>query len=119
MPALGKENYKWVEKIEPGLCLRMLGDLSFQYITDKNKIRNYINNQAFLLTKKRIAKEVQKLYPSIKTSFIEKSTRLQGYENARVSQQTRTMTGKEAAILRGQVNTLRNKIEIKEGLRTI
>ena len=76
LPALGRENYKFFEKIE---LRNAISDLSFlinQYKKNSDGFRKYVNDQAFLGMPFLFLKAAQELIPNIKYNDIELSKKV-------------------------------------------
>ena len=69
-PALGRENYRGFNSIEPIRTLINLGILGSQYINNESKMRQYVNQQAFLAFKPFLISAAQRLIPEIKGNEI-------------------------------------------------
>ena len=74
--AFGKENYNRLTNFEMLQSARNIGILAKDYLTNKNKIRSYINNQALQNLLPIFLKEAQLLIPRIKLSDIEISKKV-------------------------------------------
>ncbi len=67
-PALGRENYYALEKIEPLSAANNLLCLLNQYLINEGGFRKYVHQQSLLFLKPLMLKEAKKLLPSIKSS---------------------------------------------------
>ena len=70
-PAWGRENYNGFEKIEAIMALENLNILIKQYISDKNKFREYVHKQAFQAIRPFLVNAAKKLVPKIRSEHIE------------------------------------------------
>ncbi len=75
-PAWGRENYSGLKNIELGMSLENLNILFRQYISDKNKFRQYVHKQAFQSITPFLVKAAQKLLPKLKPEDIEISNKV-------------------------------------------
>ncbi len=75
-PALGRENYKAIESIEPLMALNNFSLLAMQYLMNKGGFRNYVHNQAFINWPNFFIRAVQELIPSIQLEHIELSQKI-------------------------------------------
>ncbi len=64
-PALGRENYYGLEKIEPLSAANNLLCLLNQYLINEGGFRKYVHQQSLLFLKPLMLKEAKKLLPSI------------------------------------------------------
>ena len=74
--ALGRENYKGLENLDPALTGQNLLTLANQYLSNKGNIRRYVKEQAFLHIFPLMVREVKKLIPDIQEKHIEKSEKV-------------------------------------------
>ena len=74
--ALGRENYTGVKGINIKESLHNIGLLAERYLKNEGNMREYANQQAFLVHKKQITKQVKALVPEIKTDHIERSKKV-------------------------------------------
>jgi L-2-hydroxyglutarate oxidase len=74
-PALGRENYKGLDGVEPLMALEFLRHMVTQVIIDK-KMRNYVSNQAFDWTPKNFLNAVKAIIPKIEMIHIERSSKV-------------------------------------------
>ena len=76
IPAFGRENYNFLEGIEPLMLFRNLGLLLEQYYNNNNGFRNYAHDQLFLSLLPLLIKEIQLLIPTIQAKDIEISKKV-------------------------------------------
>ncbi|MBO8240516.1 L-2-hydroxyglutarate oxidase [Prochlorococcus marinus XMU1412] len=76
VPALGRENYKMLEKIEFKNAINDFSFLAQQYFHDNDGFRKYVNEQAFLGFPMFFLKSAQELIPNLKYSHIEPSKKV-------------------------------------------
>jgi len=75
IPALGRENYKGLQGVEPLMTLSFLRHMITQIRIDK-KMRNYVYNQAFDWTPKNFLSAVRAIIPKIEMIHIERSSKV-------------------------------------------
>ena len=75
-PALGRENYRGLQAIEPGMAARNFGVLMGQYISNLGGFRRYTHEQAFLALPHFLLRAAQELIPSVKAEHIELSQKV-------------------------------------------
>ena len=75
-PALGRENYRGFEQLEPFSAISNLSILANQYIKNKGGFRKYVNEQAFLIMQPFLIKAAQELIPSIRLDNIKASEKV-------------------------------------------
>ncbi|AII42073.1 hypothetical protein KR100_01455 [Synechococcus sp. KORDI-100] len=75
-PALGRENYNWLEDIEPIMTLSNIKTMASQYICNSNNFRQYMHEQFLLFVKPIMIKQAKMLVPDIELSDIEKSAKV-------------------------------------------
>ena len=75
-PAWGRENYRGLDGIEPGMAASNMGILARQYLTNRGGFRRYVHEQAFLSFGPLLLKAAQELVPSIKAEDIEPSLKV-------------------------------------------
>lgn len=76
IPALGRENYRLLQKLEPLEALSNLKEIFFQYLSNSGGFRNYASEQLFLSLPPLLLKSAQELVPSITSNDIEKSKKV-------------------------------------------
>lgn len=76
IPALGRENYKLSEKIEPFNSLRFFSILTRQYLLNQNGFRKYASEQSLQGLKPIFLKALQKLVPAIRAEDIIPSNKI-------------------------------------------
>jgi (S)-2-hydroxyglutarate dehydrogenase len=74
-PALGRENYKGLQGVEPLMTLSFLRHMITQITTDK-KMRNYVYNQAFDWAPNNFLSAVKAIIPKIEMIHIELSSKV-------------------------------------------
>lgn len=74
--ALGRENYKGFDSIEPIQSLKNLITIGNQYFLNKNGFKKYVHEQALLIIKPLILRSAKELIPNIKNSDIVKSDKV-------------------------------------------
>ena len=75
-PALGRENYEGLEKLDIPLSINNFLLLAEQYVKDKGKFRMYTKEQLLLFFKPIMLRELKKLVPDINGASIVKSTKV-------------------------------------------
>ncbi len=70
IPALGRENYKDFQRLEPLRSLQFLSILMNQYVLNKNDFRKYSREQLFDGIKSNFVRNAQKLIPQLKEHFL-------------------------------------------------
>ena len=75
-PVFGKENYRGLDDINFSFSVEYYAILLRQFISNKNKFRRYVSEQSLLHIGPLLIREVQKLYPSIKSTDIELSNKV-------------------------------------------
>ena len=75
-PALGRENYKFFEKIEPFEATSNLMCLLNQYIKNEGAFRKYVHQQSLLFFKPLMLKEAKKLIPTITSKDLKISKKI-------------------------------------------
>ena len=76
IPALGRENYKQNEGIEPIMSLQNASLLLRQYFLNKGGFRKYVHSQSLQFFKPFFFSGAQKLIPSLKPEYIEISDKV-------------------------------------------
>jgi len=74
--AWGREHYKGMKGIEPGMTLRNASILAKQYVLDLGNFRRYVHEQAFLNLPPLLLSAAQELIPSITKDDIELSPKI-------------------------------------------
>jgi L-2-hydroxyglutarate oxidase LhgO len=74
--AMGRENYKGMEGIEPAMTATNVLTLANQYLRNKGGFRRYVHEQAFLAFPPLLLKAAQELIPSIRSEDIEPSQKV-------------------------------------------
>jgi len=75
-PAWGRENYRGVEGIEPGMAAGNLILLAKQYFANRGGFRRYVHEQAFLALPPLLLKAAQELIPAVQAEHIEISEKV-------------------------------------------
>ena len=75
-PALGRENYKGFEGMEPSSIIKNLGVISSQYLSNNGGFRRYVHEQAFLAMPPLLIRAAQELIPTIKPEHIKVSKKV-------------------------------------------
>ena len=75
-PAWGRENYNFLDGIEPLMAIKNLSILGNQYIKNKGGFQKYVNEQAIQSFRPFLIKAAKKLIPSLKSEYIEPSTKV-------------------------------------------
>ena len=65
-PALGRENYRWNENLEPKTALFTITSIAKQYLMNKNNFRAYLHQQAPLALPPFLLQAARKLIPKFK-----------------------------------------------------
>jgi len=74
-PALGRENYRGMDKLEVGMALRFLHHMIHQFARDKI-IRRYANEQAFQWLPQNFLKATQAIVPKLQLDHIKFSDKV-------------------------------------------
>ena len=72
-PALGRENYRGFQAIEPGMAAKNIGVLAHQYLANRGGFRRYVHEQAFLALPPLLIRAAQELIPMLRAEHIELS----------------------------------------------
>lgn len=75
-PALGRENYRGLQSLEPAMAAANLAVLARQYVANKGGFRRYVHEQAFLALPPLLLRTAQQLIPSIRAQDIELSQKV-------------------------------------------
>lgn len=75
-PALGRENYRGLEAVDPAMTAKNLGILAKLYLTNRGGFRRYVHEQAFLSLPPLLLNAAQELIPSIRAVDIEPSQKV-------------------------------------------
>ena len=70
IPALGKENYKLFEAIEPLMSIDFFKELAYQFALNKNGFRKYAFEQAFLGIKPLFLDSAKKIIPNLRSDYL-------------------------------------------------
>lgn len=74
--ALGEENYKGINGIQPLKLTRSLLTLTHQYLSNTGGFRNYVHSQAFQGFQPIFITAAQKLIPDLKSTDVERSPKV-------------------------------------------
>ena len=74
--AFGRENYRGLQAIEPGMAAGNIGVLARQYLTNRGGFRRYVHEQAFLALPPLLIRAAQELIPALKPEHIELSQKV-------------------------------------------
>ena len=74
--AMGRENYRGMEGIEPMMAASNLKILAQQYIDDQGGFRRYVHEQAFLSLSPLLLRAAQELIPDVKAEYLEFSKKV-------------------------------------------
>ena len=86
-PAFGRENYRGLQAIEPGMAAKNVGLLARQYLANRGGFRRYVHEQAFLALPPLLIRAAQELIPAVKAEHIELSDKV-GIRSQLFNQQT-------------------------------
>ena len=75
-PALGRENYRGIQAIEPAMAAANLSLLARQYVANRGNFRRYVHEQAFLALPPLLLKAAQQLIPAIRAEHLEISQKV-------------------------------------------
>jgi L-2-hydroxyglutarate oxidase len=75
-PALGRENYRGIQAIEPAMALKNLTVLGQQYFANHGGFRRYVHEQAFLSLPPLLLRAAQQLIPSVRSEHLEFSEKV-------------------------------------------
>ncbi len=76
IPALGRENYKLWEKIDPGLFINSFQKMGLMWLRNKNGFRGYATNQMIHFLKPYFLKSAQLLIPRLKNHHLISSEKI-------------------------------------------
>ncbi|HCA50346.1 MAG TPA: FAD-dependent oxidoreductase [Planctomycetaceae bacterium] len=74
--AFGRENYRGLEAVEPGMAAANIGVLARQYLTNRGGFRRYVHEQAFLALPPLLIRAAQEVIPAVKPEHIELSQKV-------------------------------------------
>ena len=74
--AFGRENYRGLKAIEPGMAIENIGLLARQYLMNRGGFRRYLHEQAFLALPPLLMRAAQELIPAVKPEHIELSQKV-------------------------------------------
>ncbi len=74
--AFGRENYRGLKAVEPGMAAANIGVLARQYLTNRGGFRRYVHEQAFLALPPLLIRAAQELIPAVKPEHIELSQKV-------------------------------------------
>jgi len=72
-PAWGRENYRGLEGVEPGMAAANLALLARQYLANRGGFRRYVHEQAFLALPPLLLRAAQELIPAVRSEHLELS----------------------------------------------
>ena len=75
-PAFGRENYRGLEAIEPGMAARNMKVLAQQYVANRGGFRRYVHEQAFMALPPVLIRSAQELIPAVRPEDIELSQKV-------------------------------------------
>ena len=75
-PAFGRENYRGLQALEPGMAMKNIKVLARQYLANKGGFRRYVHEQAFLALPPLLIRAAQELIPAVKPEHIELSPKV-------------------------------------------
>ncbi|QNI95447.1 FAD/NAD-binding oxidoreductase [Synechococcus sp. A15-127] len=75
-PAFGRENYRGLQAIEPGMAAKNIGLLARQYLNNRGGFRRYVHEQAFLTLPPLLIRAAQELIPAVRPNNIELSQKV-------------------------------------------
>ena len=75
-PALGRENYRGLQSLEPAMAVANFAILARQYVANQGGFRRYVHEQAFLALPPLLLRTAQQLIPSIRAEHIELSQKV-------------------------------------------
>ena len=74
--AWGRENYRGLKGVEPGVAAENIAVVARQYITNNGGFRRYVHEQAFLALTPLLIQAAKELIPAIKSEHIELSQKV-------------------------------------------
>ena len=75
-PAWGRENYRGLQALEPGMVGNNIQVLAWQYLTNQGGFRRYVHEQAFLALPPLFVRAAQELIPKLRAEHIELSQKV-------------------------------------------
>ena len=75
-PALGRENYRGLQALEPAMAAANLSVLARQYLANRGGFRRYVYEQAFLALPSLFLRAAQQLIPAVRAEHIEPSQKV-------------------------------------------
>ena len=75
-PAWGRENYRGLQAIEPGMAAANLAVLAGQYLANRGGFRRYVHEQAFLALPPLLLRAAQQLIPAVRAEHLELSQKV-------------------------------------------
>ena len=75
-PAWGRENYRGMQAVEPGMAAANLALLARQYLVNRDSFRRYVHEQAFLALPPLLLRSAQQLIPAIRAEHLELSEKV-------------------------------------------
>jgi L-2-hydroxyglutarate oxidase len=74
--ALGRENYRGLQALEPAMAAANLTTLARQYLANRGGFRRYVHEQAFLALPPFLLREAQQLIPAVRAEHLELSQKV-------------------------------------------
>ena len=74
--ALGRENYRGLEAVEPAMAAGNFALLAHQYLANKGGFRRYVHEQAFLGLPPLLLRSAQQLIPALRAKHLELSQKV-------------------------------------------
>jgi len=74
--AWGRENYRGLQAVEPGMTASSLGVLARQYLANRGSFRRYVHEQAFLALPPLLLRAARQLIPTIRAEHLELSSKV-------------------------------------------
>jgi len=90
IPALGKENYKLWEKIDPGLFINSFQKMGYMWLSNRNGFRGYATNQLMHFLKPYFLKSAKLIIPKLKNEHLIYSEKV-GIRSQLYNNQTRSL----------------------------
>lgn len=75
-PAWGRENYRGLQALEPGMAAANLTVLARQYLANRGGFRRYVHEQAFLALPPLLLRAAQQLIPAVRAEHLELSQKV-------------------------------------------
>jgi L-2-hydroxyglutarate oxidase LhgO len=74
--AWGRENYRGLQALEPGMAVENLSVLARQYLVNRGGFRRYVHEQAFLALPPLLLRAAQQLIPAVRAEHLELSQKV-------------------------------------------